>query len=128
MCRELDSKLWYPTHNPWVVLPTVSRDQIQRAWDTPAFRQKVERMLERRRRERDEPRWFQKTHPASALTRVAYFSMEFMLSEALPIYSRGLGNVAGAQLNATTDLGVPGVGLGLLWHRGSFRHCTRHDR
>lgn len=105
--RQLDAKLWESTQNPWVVLQTVSRDQIQQAWDVPAFRQKVEYMLERRRRELDARLWFQKTHPESALTRVAYFSMEFMLSEALPIYSGGLGNVAGDQLEATSDLGVP---------------------
>ncbi|MEO6603035.1 MAG: alpha-glucan family phosphorylase, partial [Polyangiaceae bacterium] len=125
--RQLDAKLWDSTQNPWVVLQTVSRDQIQRAWDAATFRQNVERMLERRRRERDEPLWFQKAHPESALTRVAYFSMEFMLSEALPIYSGGLGNVAGDQLKATSDLGVPVVGVGLLWQQGYFRQVITRD-
>ncbi len=125
--RQLDSKLWESTRNPWVVLQTVSRDQIQRAWATPAFRENVERMLERRRRERDESLWFQEAHPESALTRVAYFSMEFMLSEALPIYSGGLGNVAGDQLKATSDLGVPVVGVGLLWQQGYFRQVIAQD-
>jgi starch phosphorylase len=55
------------------------------------------------------------------LTSVAYFSMEFMLSEALPIYSGGLGNVAGDQLKAASDLGVPVVGVGLLYQQGYFR-------
>ena len=55
------------------------------------------------------------------LTCVAYFSMEFMLSEALPIYSGGLGNVAGDQLKAASDLGVPVVGVGLLYQQGYFR-------
>jgi len=56
------------------------------------------------------PAWFQQTQHPNALTSVAYFSMEFMLSEALPIYSEGLGNVAGDQLKAASDLGVPVVG------------------
>jgi starch phosphorylase len=47
--------------------------------------------------------------------------MEFMLSEALPIYSGGLGNVAGDQLKAASDLGVPVVGVGLLYQHGYFR-------
>ena len=51
----------------------------------------------------------------------AYFSMEFMLSEALPIYSGGLGNVAGDQLKSASDLGVPVVGVGLLYQQGYFR-------
>ena len=52
---------------------------------------------------------------------VAYFSMEFMLSEALPIYSGGLGNVAGDQLKAASNLGVPVIGVGLLYQQGYFR-------
>jgi glucan phosphorylase len=48
-------------------------------------------------------------------------SMEFMLSEALPIYSGGLGNVAGDQLKAASDLGVPVVGISLLYQQGYFR-------
>jgi len=47
--------------------------------------------------------------------------MEFMLSEALPIYSGGLGNVAGDQLKAASNLGVPVVGVGLLYLQGYFR-------
>ena len=47
--------------------------------------------------------------------------MEFMLSEALPIYSGGLGNVAGDQLKAASDLGVPVIGIGLLYQQGYFR-------
>ena len=52
---------------------------------------------------------------------MAYFSMEFMLSEALPIYAGGLGNVAGDQLKAASDLGVPVIGVGLLYSQGYFR-------
>jgi glycogen phosphorylase len=65
--------------------------------------------------------WFQKAHPNSGVSTVAYFSMEFMLSEALPIYSGGLGNVAGDQLKAASNLGVPVVGIGLLYQQGYFR-------
>ncbi|MGB8331566.1 MAG: alpha-glucan family phosphorylase, partial [Polyangiales bacterium] len=57
----------------------------------------------------------------------AYFSMEFMLSEALPIYSGGLGNVAGDQLKAVSDLGVPVVGVGLLYQQGYFRQVIDKD-
>ncbi|HZP88619.1 MAG TPA: alpha-glucan family phosphorylase, partial [Burkholderiales bacterium] len=61
------------------------------------------------------------------LTLVAYFSMEFMLSEALPIYSGGLGNVAGDQLKTASDLGVPVVGVGLLYQEGYFRQVIDRD-
>src|SRR5262249_13439939 len=63
----------------------------------------------------------------SRLTGIAYFSMEFGLSEALPIYSGGLGNVAGDQLKAATDLGVPLVGVGLLYQQGYFRQIIDAD-
>jgi len=58
---------------------------------------------------------------------IAYFSMEYMLSEALPIYSGGLGNVAGDQLKAASDLGVPVVGVGLLYQQGYFRQVIDKD-
>jgi starch phosphorylase len=73
------------------------------------------------------PAWFQKNHSQSPLTNVAYFSMEFMLSEALPIYSGGLGNVAGDQLKAYSDLGVPVVAVGLLYQRGYFRQIINKN-
>jgi starch phosphorylase len=53
--------------------------------------------------------------------------MEFMLSEALPIYSGGLGNVAGDQLKAASDLGVPVIGVGLLYQQGYFRQIIDKD-
>ena len=73
------------------------------------------------------PAWFQQNHSQSPLTCAAYFSMEFMLSEALPIYSGGLGNVAGDQLKAASDLGVPVVGVGLLYQQGYFRQVIDKD-
>jgi starch phosphorylase len=119
--RRLRPELWGLTHNPWVVLQTLSGDQLQRAFADPAFRNTVEDLLRARRRDAESPAWFQNAHAQSPLTHVAYFSMEFMLSEALPIYSGGLGNVAGDQLKTAGDLGVPVVGIGLLYQQGYFR-------
>jgi len=125
--RQLAPELWEITHNPWVVLQTVSRDQIERVWGDPVFRKQIDGLVQNRRVELEAPAWFQQNHAQSALTCVAYFSLEFMLSEALPIYSGGLGNVAGDQLKATSDLGVPMVGVGLLYQQGYFRQVIeRH--
>ena len=118
---ELDPELWDLTHNPWVILQTVSRDRLQQALADPVFRRKVDDLLETKRHEAEEPAWFQQRHPQDTLTSVAYFNMEFMLSEALPIYSGGLGNVAGDLFKAASDLGVPIVGVGLLYQQGYFR-------
>ncbi len=119
--RQLDPELWKLTHNPWVVLQTVSRDHIERMLADPVFRTNVDGLLQARRQEMATPAWFQQNHPESGLDCIAYFSMEFMLSEALPIYSGGLGNVAGDQLKAASDLGVPVAAVGLLYQQGYFR-------
>ncbi|MGO8928658.1 MAG: alpha-glucan family phosphorylase [Limisphaerales bacterium] len=119
--RQLDPALWEFTQNAWVVLQTVSQDKLRGVLADPKFRKKVDALLQARRQEAETPGWFQQTHPQSSLTGVAYFSMEFMLSEALPIYSGGLGNVAGDQLKAASDLGLPVVGVGLLYQQGYFR-------
>jgi len=119
--RQLDPELWELTANPWVVLQTASRDKIERVLAEPAFCEKLNRLIECRRQTAQAPAWFQQSHAGSSLSCVAYFSMEFMLSEALPIYSGGLGNVAGDQLKAASDLGVPMVGVGLLYQQGYFR-------
>ena len=119
--RQLDPKLWEITHNPWVVLQTVSRDRIESVLADPIFRKDVDSLVQTRRQKVEAPAWFQQHHAISPLTCIAYFSMEFMLSDALPIFSGGLGNVAGDQLKAASDLGVPVVGIGLLYQQGYFR-------
>ncbi|MFL6711684.1 MAG: alpha-glucan family phosphorylase [Sulfurifustis sp.] len=125
--RQLDPDLWDVTHNPWVVLRTVSRERIERLSSDPVFRKSLDSLVQTKRDAARTPAWFQQTYPQSALTAVAYFSMEFMLSEALPIYSGGLGNVAGDQLKAANDLGVPVVGVGLLYQQGYFRQLIDAD-
>lgn len=117
----LEPALWERTHNPWVVLQTVSKKKLELLLADPSFRGIVDDILESNRREGEAPHWYQQNCQNSPLTRVAYFSMEFMLSEALPIYSGGLGNVAGDQLKAASDLGVPVVAVGLLYQQGYFR-------
>ena len=119
--EALDSYLWHTTQNPWVILQTVSEDKVNALLATPDFQELLSSLLQHKRKFFSADAWFQKTHPAAALATIAYFSMEFMLTEALPIYSGGLGNVAGDQMKAASDLGVPVVGVGLLWGQGYFR-------
>ena len=125
--RQLDTVLWELTDNPWVVLQTVSREKLRHVLADPAFRKNVDDLVQARREAAEAPGWFQQTYPQSQLSSVAYFSMEFMLSEALPIYSGGLGNVAGDQLKAASDLGVPVIGVGLLYQQGYFRQVIDKD-
>jgi starch phosphorylase len=118
---QLDPELWELTRNPWAMLQTVSQERLTALTADTGFQRKLDEIVLRRRRREETSSWFQRTHSESPFTRVAYFSMEFMLSDALPIYSGGLGNVAGDQLKAASDLGVPIVGIGLLYQVGYFR-------
>lgn len=125
--RQLDRDLWDLTHNPWVVLQTVSCERLVNALADTSFRQTVEELVATNKREQTTPAWFQHHYPNSQLSCIAYFSMEYMLSEALPIYSGGLGNVAGDQLKSASDLGVPVVGVGLLYQQGYFRQTINKE-
>ncbi|MGD0548744.1 MAG: alpha-glucan family phosphorylase [Terracidiphilus sp.] len=118
---QLDPDLWELTRNPWVMLQTVSREKLKALTSDALFRKKLDEIDQRRQRREGSSSWFQRSYNEPPFANVAYFSMEFMLSDALPIYSGGLGNVAGDQLKAASDLGVPVVGVGLLYQVGYFR-------
>lgn len=123
--KQLDAVLWDLTHNPFIVLQTVSQDRLHQVLDDPIVREIITELVAVKKQQLVEPLWFQKQYPAAPLSCVAYFSMEFMLSEALPIYSGGLGNVAGDHLKTASDLGVPVVGVGLLYQQG-YAHQVIH--
>ncbi len=119
--ERIDRELWEETGNPWVVLQSASRARLRELWQAPDFRSQIETLLKLRRQGLSEPRWFQREHARSGVTSIAFFSMEYAVSETLPMYSGGLGNVAGDYLKAAGDLGVPLVGVGLLYEYGYFR-------
>jgi starch phosphorylase len=119
--EQLDPELWELTHNPWVVLQTVSREKLESVAADPNFEKLLTDLQQAKTRDEESDGWFQKAHPNSGVLTIAYLSMEFMLSQALPIYSGGLGNVAGDQLKAASNLCVPVTGIGLLYQQGYFR-------
>jgi glycogen phosphorylase len=125
--EQIDSELWDLTHNPWIVLQTVSKEKLEKLLSDPHFCQLTRDLVENNRKEQGSEGWFQKNHPKAPLSCIAYFSMEYMLTEGLPIYSGGLGNVAGDQLKAASDLGVPVIGIGLLYQQGYFRQMIDKD-
>ena len=87
----------------------------------------IQHWLEQREQYIREAGWYSRTYPVSPIKTIAYFSMEFGLSEALPIYSGGLGILAGDHLKASSDLGVPIVGVGLLYQQGYFRQILNAE-
>jgi len=125
--KQLNPELWSLTHNPWLILQAISESRFKQLAENDVFCARVQAIIEAEQESRNKPRWFRKTHASSALTRVAYFSLEFGLSESLPIYSGGLGNVAGDQLKAADDLDVPLVGIGILYQYGYFRQALASD-
>ena len=125
--QELDPVLWDQSHNPIFVLQTMSADHLLKKSTDTAFQAKISRLLQSRDESNKAASWFDQNHASSPLKCVAYFSMEFMLSEALPIYVGGLGNVAGDQLKSASDLGVPVVGVGLLYQQGYFRQIISQN-
>ncbi len=119
--EHLDPELWDLTHNPWLLLQTVSRERLRSVIADPKFQALLADIHRKTKTLLESQGWFAKAHPNAGLSAVAYFSMEFMLSEALPIYSGGLGNVAGDQLKTASNLSVPSIGISLLYQQGYFR-------
>ena len=119
--RMVDADAWERTRNPWTMLQDVPRERVTGLTADPVFMKELETLLAARHRYQSEPGWYGRTQPKSVLKRVAYFSMEFGLDEALPLYAGGLGILAGDYLKTASDLGVPAVGVGLLYQVGYFR-------
>jgi glycogen phosphorylase len=106
-------------HNPTALLSELTDEDLARAL-TPDFLERLSRVEERLARDRGAETWWrERSGPGDLL--VAYFSAEFGLDESLPVYSGGLGVLAGDYLKAASELGVPLVGIGLYYRRGYFR-------
>lgn len=118
--QQLDEPLWELMHNPWIILQTVSFEKIKQLLSRADIQNKLT-ALQLQKSSAPTKKWFQENYPGTSLSCVAYFSLEYMLTEGLPIYSGGLGNVAGDQLKAANDMGLPIVGIGLLYQQGYFR-------
>jgi starch phosphorylase len=118
--RNLAPDLWDKTGNPWLILQTVATGRLQALAADASFRKLVDISVAEHREALEAPTWFHQTYSKEPFS-VAYFSMEYGLSEALPIYSGGLGILAGDYLKTASDLGIPVTGVGLLYQQGYFR-------
>ena len=121
--RRLDADLWEETgHNPVDMLGRVSRQRLAAAVGDEGFRTHLNGVVQRLQRYlAPDSTWYQKAHGATNGPVAAYFSAEFGLTECLPIFAGGLGVLAGDHLKSASDLGVPLVGVGLLYQQGYFR-------
>ncbi|HTV73713.1 MAG TPA: alpha-glucan family phosphorylase [Candidatus Acidoferrales bacterium] len=118
--RTINAAVWEETRNAWHVLRK-SGDRLRELATDQAFLRLVRQQARARQAYLDAPTWFSGNAAAQDVGLIAYFSMEFGLSEALPIYAGGLGILAGDYLKTASDLGVPAVGIGLLYRQGYFQ-------
>jgi starch phosphorylase len=118
--REIDSDLWDNTGNPWLILQMVAKGRLEKLSADSDFLKLVDSLAKEHKEAVKGPGWYQQTYSKKPFS-IAYFSMEYGLSEALPIYSGGLGILAGDYLKTASDLGVPVTGVGLLYQQGYFR-------
>jgi glycogen phosphorylase len=120
--RKVDREAWEQTeHNPVLMLQGLGEERLTALAADPAFVADVEAVLDDLRSYVTEPRWYQSREGLPA--GIAYFSPEFAVTETLPIYSGGLGVLAGDHLKTASDLGIPMVGIGLLYSQGYFRQA-----
>jgi starch phosphorylase len=125
--RWIDLDAWERAeHDPVRLLGLIDKERFEALAQDGPFMSFLAQVAEDLSTYLDEPRWFQQ-RTESPLKQIAYFSPEFGVSEALPIYSGGLGVLAGDHLKAASDLGVPLVGVGLLYRHGYFRQALNAD-
>ncbi|MBT8337028.1 MAG: alpha-glucan family phosphorylase, partial [Gemmatimonadetes bacterium] len=122
MLRAVEPRLWSHTrHNPIAMLRSIDPARLVEIAEDPRFLELYDRAiadLEHTRTSQDT--WYRETFPDIGSGRVAYFCAEFGLHNSIPIYSGGLGVLAGDHCKAASDLGVPLVGVGLLYSKGYF--------
>ncbi len=127
--RRLDLALWEEVgHNPVKLLGLISQSKLNQLAEDDGFTTHMDRVLYAHTEYMESSFWFQKAHQAKVGDiKIAYFSAEFGINECLPIYSGGLGVLAGDHLKSSSDLGLPLVGVGLLYQKGYFKQYLNPD-
>ncbi|MDQ3772439.1 MAG: alpha-glucan family phosphorylase [Actinomycetota bacterium] len=126
--RWVDPDVWDEAgHDPVRMLGLVSKERFAELAEDGPFLTFLASVSDGLARYLNEPRWYQGRHTETSINTVAYFSPEFGVCEALPTYSGGLGVLAGDHLKAASDLGIPLVGIGLLYRQGYFRQQLNAD-
>ncbi|MCW9011213.1 alpha-glucan family phosphorylase, partial [Marinobacter sp.] len=125
--RQLDEEIWEATHNAWLVLNSASAERLQQLAEDPEFLTQYQQQLNRHEAFNQCPTWYSENCGNQLATGVAWFCMEYGVSESLPLYSGGLGVLAGDFLKASSDLGVPVTAVGLLYQQGYFRQALNAE-
>ncbi len=125
--EHIDARLWDQTKSPWTVLQHTPAERLAQLAADAAFLKELASLLDKRSAYFGRPGWFETAHRDVGPKAIAYFSMEFGLGAALPLYAGGLGVLAGDFLKAASDLAIPVVGVGLLYQEGYFRQVLDAD-
>ncbi len=126
--ERLGAGLWRDTgHNPVLMLQRIAQDRLEAAAQDDALLAHLDRVCSTFKAYMEEPGWFPRRHPEAADINIAYFCMEFGLTESLPIYSGGLGVLAGDHLKTASELDLPLTGIGLLYQKGYFKQYLNAD-
>jgi len=130
--RRLDRQLFEDLyHNPVKMLGVISQTRLAAAASDDGYRAHMNRVYASFKQHLDQRGWFEQAHgnadPATPKTLIAYFSAEFGLHESLPVYSGGLGVLAGDHLKSASELGMPLIGVGLLYRNGYFQQYLTAD-
>lgn len=126
--RRLDRELFDQTnHNPVKMLGRIDQSKLAAAGADEGYLAHLKRVYDLFQQHLHEAGWYQSNHQGDARLLVAYFSAEFGLHESLPIYSGGLGVLAGDHLKSASELGLPLVGVGLLYRNGYFQQYLSAD-
>ncbi len=119
--ETLNAEVWLQTRNPILVLQNTPRSRLDELAHDAEFVERVRRLDRQEAEYLSRPGWFQQAHEIEPPPLTAYFSMEYGITDALPLYSGGLGVLAGDHLKTASDLGVPLVAVGLFYREGYFR-------
>ncbi len=121
--RAVDRKLWEATGNPRLILESVSDQRLTELASDQQFLLALQEQFAARQKHFQTETWFSSRYAGVFAGQIAYFSMEFGINESLPLYSGGLGVLAGDYLKTACDLDVPLIGVGLLYQQGYFRQA-----
>ncbi|MBO0842622.1 MAG: alpha-glucan family phosphorylase [Nocardioides sp.] len=122
----IDPDLWMRRKQPVRLLAEVARERLEQLAGDDGFRRRLGEAAADLERYLSEDRWYQRSVPHGPRG-IAYLSPEFGITEALPQYSGGLGILAGDHLKSASDLGVPVIGVGLLYKHGYFRQSLSRE-
>src|SRR5437016_5785093 len=126
--RRVDDDLFEAVENtPVKLLGAIDQDRLEQLLRDDGFLVHMDRVEEALNTYMTGPTWFQETYPTANDFRVAYLSAEFGIHESIPIYSGGLGLLAGDHLKSASDLGMPLVGVSLMYREGYFRQYLNPD-